>query len=154
MNMEEKLNKKIDNIDKKIINILLFDADTTNREIALKCNIALGTVNNRIKRLKKLGVIKKKTIHVDYEKLGYAIEVLIDLKIQKGRFYGIAKKLATDPNVFRVIDMTGDYDAELLARFHTRRQLDNFIKKLQQEPSVQDTRTRLILNIYREKEIK
>lgn len=148
------MNKEIDDIDKKIINILLFDADTTNREIASRCKIALGTVNNRIKKLRKLGVIKKKTIQVDYEKLGYAIEVLIDLKIQKGGFYDIAKKLAADPNVFRVIDMTGSYDAEILARFHTRRQLDNFIKKLQQEPCVQDTRTRLILNIYREKEIK
>jgi DNA-binding Lrp family transcriptional regulator len=148
------MNKKIDQIDKKIINILLFDADTTNREIALNCKIALGTVNNRIKKLKKLGVIKKKTINVDYEKLGYAIEVLVDLKIKKGGFYNLAKKIAADPNVFLVIDMTGEYDAELLARFNTRRQLDNFVKKLQQEPAVQDTRTRLILNMYREKEIK
>jgi DNA-binding Lrp family transcriptional regulator len=50
--------------------------------------------------------------------------------------------------------MTGDFDAEILARFHTRRQLDNFIKKVQHDPAVENTRTRLILNIYREKEIK
>ena len=56
------MNKEIDDVDKKIVNLLLFDADITNREIASKCKIALGTVNNRIKRLKKLGVIKKKTI--------------------------------------------------------------------------------------------
>ena len=148
------MNKKIDDIDKKIINLLLFDADITNREIVLKCNIALGTVNNRIKRLKKLGVIKKKTIVVDYEKLGYMIEVIVDLKIKKGGFYDIAKKLAADPNVFLVIDMTGDFDAEVLARFHTKRQLDDFIKKLQHNPAIEDTRTRLILNIYREKEIR
>lgn len=148
------MNKEIDEIDKKIINLLLFDADITNREIASKCDIALGTVNNRIKRLKQLGVIKKKTIQVDYEKLGYIIEVLIDLKIKKGGFYGLAKKLAADPNVFLVIDMTGEYDAEILARFHTRRQLDDFVKKLQQDPIVEDTRTRLVLNIYREKEIR
>ncbi len=152
--MASKMNTEIDDIDKKIVNILLFDADTTNREISSKCNIALGTVNNRIQRLKKLGVIKKKTIIVDYEKLGYAIEVLIDLKIKKGGFYELAKKLAADPSVFRVIDMTGDFDGEILARFRTRRELDNFVKKLQHEPSVENTRTRLILNIYREKEIK
>src|SRR3989338_2092378 len=107
------MNKEIDDVDKKVVNILLFDADTTNREIALKCKIALGTVNNRIKRLKKIGVIKKKTIIVDYEKLGYTIEVIIDLKIKKGGFYEIAKRLAADPNVFMVIDMTGDFDAEI-----------------------------------------
>jgi len=148
------MNKEIDEIDKKIINLLLFDADITNRELALKCGIALGTVNNRINKLKKLRVIKKKTIRVDYEKLGYVIEVLIDIKIRKGGFYDLAKKLSADPNVFRLIDMTGSYDAEILARFHTRRQLDSFIKKLQQDPVVEDTRTRLILNVYREEEIK
>lgn len=148
------MNKEIDEIDKKIVNLLLFDADITNRDIASRCNIALGTVNNRINRLKKSGIIKKKIIIVDYEKLGYAIEVMVALKIKKGGFYEIAKKLAADSSVFLVIDITGDYDAEILARFHTKRQLDSFVKKLQQDPYIESTRTRLILNIYREKEIK
>ena len=148
------MNKEIDKIDKKIINLLLIDADITNREIALECNIALGTVHNKIERLKKLGVIKKKTITLDYEKLGYLLEVIVDVKIKKGGFYEVAKKWSVDPSVFLVMDITGDYDAELLARFQTRRQLDDFVKKLQQDPAVQETRTRLILNIYREKEIK
>ena len=147
------MNEEVDEIDKKIVNFLLLDADTTNRELASKCQIALGTVNNRINKLKKLGIIKKKTILVDYEKLGYVIEVIIDLKINKGEFHNVAKGFSGHPNVFMVIDMTGDYDAEILARFHTRRQLDVFIKKLQQNPAVVNTRTRLILNIYREKEI-
>ena len=148
------MNKDIDDIDKKIVNILLFDADITNREIAVKCKIALGTVNNRINKLKKLGVIKKKTIMVDYEKLGYQIEVLIALKIRKGSFYEIEKELAADKNVFLVMDITGDYDAEILARFHTKRELDAFVKKLQQQPHIESTSTRLILNIYREKQIE
>ena len=148
------MNKEIDETDKKIVNILLFDADTTNREIAAKCKIALGTVNNRIKRMKKMGIIKKKTIMVDYEKLGYQIEVLIALKIRKGGFNEVAKNLASDRNIFLVIDITGDYDAEILARFHTKRQLYEFIKKLQQQPYIESTSTRLILNIYREKQIE
>ncbi len=148
------MNKEIDDIDKKIINILLFDADTTNREIALKCKIALGTVNNRIQKLKKLGVIRRKVIQVDYEKLGYPIEVLIAIKITGGGFYEIAKKFVAHPNVYFVMNITGNYDAEILARFRTRKELDEFIKKLQHEPNVESTNTRLILNIYREKEIK
>jgi DNA-binding Lrp family transcriptional regulator len=137
------MNKNIDEIDKKIVNLMIFDGDITNRDLSLKCNIALGTVNNRIKKLKKLGIIKKKTITVDYEKLGYMIEVLIDLGIKKGEYQAVAKKLLADPNVFMVMDLTGEYDAEILARFHTKRQLDTFI----------DTRTRLVLDVKREKEI-
>ncbi|MBN1157165.1 Lrp/AsnC family transcriptional regulator [Candidatus Woesearchaeota archaeon] len=152
--MAGKMNEIVDDIDKKIINLLLFDADITNREIAKRCNIALGTANNRIKKLYLSGIIKKKTILLDYEKLGYMIDVLIALKIRKGGFYDIAQRLVSDQNVFLVMDITGDYDAEILARFHTKRQLDEFIKKLQHDQSVEYTRTRLILNVYREKEIK
>ena len=148
------MNKKIDDIDKKIVNLLLDNGDITNREISLKCGIALGTVNKRIHDLKKRGIIKKKTINVDYEKLGYSIQVLIGVKIRKGGFFGIAKKLSAHPSVFLTIDMTGEYDAEILARFQTTRQLDKFIKEMQQDPDVDHTRTRLILNMYREKEIK
>ncbi len=148
------MNIEIDEIDKKIVNLLLIDADITNRNLALKCGIALGTVNNRLKRLKKEGIIKKKTIIMDYEKLGYNIQVLIDIKIKKGGFQELAKKLGEDPNVFLLIDITGDFDAEILARFRTTRQLDSFIKKIQQDPTVLNTRTRLILDIHREKEIK
>tara|TARA_Y100000310_G_C20645970_1_gene796581 strand:+ start:961 stop:1419 length:459 start_codon:yes stop_codon:yes gene_type:complete len=152
--MQQKLTKELDEIDKKIVNFLLINADITNRELASKCSIALGTVNNRLKKLRELGIIKKKTIRVDYEKLGYMIEVIIDLKINKGEFHNVAKDFSENPNVFMVIDMTGDYDAEILARFHTRRQLDAFVKKVQQNPAVENTRTRLILNIYRDREIK
>ena len=116
------MNIEIDEIDKKIVNLLLIDADITNRNLALKCGIALGTVNNRLKRLKKEGIIKKKTIIMDYEKLGYNIQVLIDIKIKKGGFQELAKKLGEDPNVFLLIDITGDFDAEILARFRTTRQ--------------------------------
>jgi DNA-binding Lrp family transcriptional regulator len=152
--MRRKMNEEIDEIDKKIVNFLLINADITNRELASRCSIALGTVNNRLKKLKELGIIKKKTIRVDYEKLGYMIEVIIDLKINKGEFHNVAKDFSENPNVFMVIDMTGDYDAEILARFHTRSQLDAFVKKVQQNPAVENTRTRLILNIYRDREIK
>ena len=103
------MNKEIDETDKKIVNILLFDADATNREIAAKCKIALGTVNNRIKRLKSLGVIKKKTIMVDYEKLGYQIEVLIALKIRKGSFYEVATffdKVGKLPRIVNIAEVT------------------------------------------------
>ena len=148
------MNNKIDDIDKKIVNLLLIDADITNRELAINCNIALGTVNNRLKRLKNSGIIKKKTVVIDYEKLGYAVEVLIDIKIQKGGFSDLAKEYSSNLSVFLLMDTTGDYDAEILARFYTTRKLDSFLKKLQQHESVIETRSRLILNIYREKEIK
>jgi DNA-binding Lrp family transcriptional regulator len=105
-------------------------------------------------KLKKNEIFQQRIAIFDFDKLGYPLEVLIGLRIAKGEFYDIAKKLAKDPNVHFVMDMTGHMDAEILARFKSRKQLDYFIKKLQQDPHVDSTRTRLILHIYREREIK
>ena len=72
----------------------------------------------------------------------------------EGKKMQFAEKLVADPAVFWVLDITGRYDAEVLARFHTKRQLDNFIKTVQHDPSVEETNTRIILNIYREMEVR
>jgi DNA-binding Lrp family transcriptional regulator len=142
-----------DDIDKKIIDILFDDAKTTHRNISKKLDIAIGTVNTRIKRLEKNKIIRRYSAVIDFERLGYNIEVMISVKIIKGKFYDLSQKLINDPNIFMIFDMTGDYDSEIIARFKTKRQLDTFIKKLQQHEAVQETSTRLILNIIREKEI-
>jgi DNA-binding Lrp family transcriptional regulator len=143
-----------DKIDNKILNVLLMNSKTTNREMASRIGVAVGTINTRIKKLEKEKIILRYSVDVDYEKLGYNIEVLIGLKLKKGSFYEVMKELAAEKNVFLAIDITGDYDAELLARFKTRRQLDTFVKNLQQQPHIEYTRTRLILNIYRERMVE
>jgi Lrp/AsnC family transcriptional regulator for asnA, asnC and gidA len=48
---------KIDEIDEKILRLLIKDARTRLKDIAKDCNISSVSVLNRIKRLKTLGVI-------------------------------------------------------------------------------------------------
>ena len=47
----------IDETDDRILHILIEDARTSLKEIARQCGISSVSVLNRIKRLKKLGVI-------------------------------------------------------------------------------------------------
>jgi len=108
---------------------------------------------HHIRKLEKDGVIKKYTSKIDYEKAGYDIEVIIEIRISKGKLFEVEKKIATDPNVFAVYDMTGEFDAALLARFRNRREMDNFLKKLQTYEFVERTETKLILNTIKEESI-
>ncbi|MFH1316660.1 MAG: Lrp/AsnC family transcriptional regulator [Candidatus Woesearchaeota archaeon] len=142
-----------DEIDKKLVNTLLLNSKTTHREMATIIGIAVGTVNTRIKRLEREKIIQHYSIFVDYEKMGYSIEVIITLKIKEGKFHELSKELIADPNIYVIYDTTGEFDAEVLARFHNKRQLDSFIKRLQQHNSIVSTSTRLLLNIMRGKEV-
>jgi DNA-binding Lrp family transcriptional regulator len=147
-----KMNKK-QPIENQIMDILLYNSKTPYREIASKLKISIGTVTNKIKQLEKSGLIKRYTVTVDYEKLGYNFEVLIFVKIDKGKFPILSEKYMKNPDVFLIYDITGAFDAVISAKFRTRRELDSFLKLLQAEEYVNYTNTNLILNIKREEKI-
>ncbi len=79
---------------------------------------------------------------------------MIEIRISKGKLFDVEKKIASNPNVFAIYDVTGSFDAVVLARFRTRRQMDNFLKRLQTYEFVERTETKLILNTIKEEFIK
>jgi len=101
----------------------------------------------------KEGIIKKYTTKLDYEKIGYDVEVIIEIRISKGKLFEVERKIAMHPNVFAVYDITGAFDSLVLARFPTRRQMDHFLKKLQTYDFVERTETKLILNTIKDENI-
>lgn len=140
----------IDKKDKAILNILLGDATASYREIAKRAGVSLGTVLNRMKKLREMKIIKKSTVLIDYEKVGYPFGVLIDVRVSRGKLLEVEKVIARHPNVFAVYDVTGDFDVTIVARFQGREDLDRFVKELQKKEFVERTHTKLILNAIKE----
>ena len=62
----------------------------------------------------------------------------------------VEKDIAKIPNVYGVYDITGTYDALILARFKTRKDLSETVKEINSNPYVEHTNTHLILNIIKE----
>jgi DNA-binding Lrp family transcriptional regulator len=71
---------QIDKIDEKILKILIQDARTSLKEIATKCDITAVSVFNRIKRLKKIGVITGATLFPAIGTLGFQIVATIGIE--------------------------------------------------------------------------
>lgn len=145
---------EIDKKDQDIINVLIDDSRLSYRKIAKKVDLSVATVLNRIKRLEKENIIKGYSAIVDYEKLGYDVWVIIQIRISKGKLFDVEQKIATHPNVFIVYDHTGDFDTTIVAKFKTRKLMDNFLKKIQTYDFVERTETKLILNTLKEDQIK
>ena len=144
---------KLDDIDRGILNILVENSRLSLRQIARKINVSVATVMHHLKKVDNMGIIKKYTTKLDYEKIGYDVEVMIEIRISKGKLFEVEKKIASNPNVFAVYDTTGSFDAIVLARFPTRRQMDTFLKKLQTYEFVERTETKIILNTIKEESI-
>ena len=144
---------KLEETDKKILNIIVENSRLSLRQIAKQADVSVATVMNHLKNLEKEGIIRKYTAKLDYEKMGYDVEVMIEIRISKGKLFEVEKKIAADPNVFAVYDTIGAFDALVLARFPSRRKMDNFLKKIQTYDFVERTETRLILRTMKEENI-
>ena len=145
---------KLDKTDSNIVNVLINNSRLSLRQIAQKTKVSVATVMHHINNLEKEKIIKGYTARLDYEKLGYDIEAIIDIRISKGKLHEVEDKIAIHPNVFAVYDVTGTFDAIIMARFPRRRQMDNFLKKIQSYEFVERTETKLILKTIKEENIQ
>ena len=140
----------VDEIDRKIINLFQEDGRMSYRKIAKELDISIGTVHNRIDKLTKNGIIKKFTPVIDHKKLGYALTTVIGVRVKGGVLKNWEDRTAYHKNVLCVYDVTGEFDAILIARFKDTQELDKFVKGLLKEPDVQRTYTQTVLNIVKE----
>jgi len=137
-------------LDKRIVNVLIDNSRLSYRQIAKKVGVSVATVMHHINKLESEGLIKHFTVALDYDKLGFDVQVIIDLRISKGKLFQIEKKIAIHPNVFAVYDNTGHFDATIIAKFASRREMDRFLKKIQTYDFIERTETLLILNTIKE----
>jgi len=141
---------KIDELDIRIIKELTKDARQSYRDIAGKLDVAEGTVYNRVGKLKADDVIKGFIADVDYGKIGYDLVALIGLTVEGGKLPQIEKKLAEEPNVTAVYDVTGEYDALMVAKFKDREGLNGLVKRVLAMNEVKRTYTMVVLNVVKE----
>ena len=141
----------LDEIDKKIIKVLQDDARTSLRKISELVKVSLGTVSNRVKRMERNGVIKGYSVILDPDQIGWELNVVIGLRIQKGRLIEIQERIAKDSRVHGVYDVTGDFDSMVIARAKNRKDLDDLSNNVLSIDGVERSITHLVLNTVKEK---
>ncbi|MBM3308619.1 MAG: Lrp/AsnC family transcriptional regulator [Candidatus Altiarchaeales archaeon] len=141
---------KVDELDLRIIREFQIDARQSYRDIAEKLKIAEGTVYNRVNKLKEMGIIKKFIVDINYSKLGYDLVAIIGIRGKGGHLPEIEEKVSKEKNVTTVYDVTGEYDAIAVAKFHDRTELNDLVKRINALPNVERTNTMIALNIVKE----
>ena len=110
--MSTKMN--MDNLDLKIIQEMMDNAETPYAELGKKLFVSGGTIHVRIKKLEELGIVKGKKLKVDLKKLGYDITAFVGIFLEKSSLYdAVAKELEKIPEIIRVNYTTGNYSMYL-----------------------------------------
>jgi Lrp/AsnC family leucine-responsive transcriptional regulator len=123
----------IDDLDRDILKIMSINARIPTIQLAKKLNSTSRTINNRIKRLKDLGVITAFSCSIDYTKIGYNFYV-VSIEFKK---YSKIKKLIDDiaknPNLFYIESIVGygDYNFAFLVKdvYSLRQIMDDLIQR-------------------------
>jgi len=140
----------LDDTDVKILKVLTTNGRLSSRQIAKQCNVSIGTVLSRTKKMEKEGIIKGYSVLVDYEKIGYELTVVSEITVSKGRLLEMENEIARLPNVCAVYDVTGLIDAVIIAKFKNRTELGKFTKRLLALPYVERTNTHVVLTTVKE----
>jgi DNA-binding Lrp family transcriptional regulator len=72
----------VDEIDNKILHMLIQDARKSLKEMAVECRISPVSILNRVKRLKKIGVITGATLFASIDNFGFEIVASIGVEIE------------------------------------------------------------------------
>ncbi|ALV63061.1 Transcriptional regulator, AsnC family [Thermococcus sp. 2319x1] len=140
----------LDEIDKEILRVLQKNSRTPLREISKRVGLAESTVYERIKKLKEKGIIKKFTIILDPESLGFHLLAFILIKAKAGKYAEVAGKLITYPEIVEIYETTGDYDMILKIRTRSSEELNDFLDRIGEIEGVVATHTMVVLKIHKE----
>lgn len=108
----------IDGLDGRLIAELAARPRTGVLELARRLEVARGTVQARLDRLRARGVVTGFGPDIDVVALGYAVEAFTTLDIAQGRLQDVVDHLREIPEVLEAhsISGTGDLHCRLVAR--------------------------------------
>lgn len=131
--MESVVNKVLDQIDVQILDILQRQADLSNTEIAKRVSLSSPAVHTRTKRLENEGYINQHVAILNQEKLGFDLLCFIFISTnlhQAEELNKLERALERMPEVLECQCITGEYDYLLKVANRNRKDLQAFIRKL------------------------
>ena len=102
--------EKIDNLDRKILEIVMKNARFPSKDVAVVCGVSRAAIHQRIQRMIDAKIITGSGYNVNPKVLGYATCTYIGVKLEKGSMYkDVVPELEKIPEVVECHFTTGPY---------------------------------------------
>ena len=133
---------RIDDLDLKILSELAKDASISVPKLSKRININASVVYSRIKRLIKRGLIKKFTIVINDEALGFNVKALTGINMDSKLRDNVLNELFKIPEVREVAEVTGRFDVLVTMNSRSLDEMHQLIsEKIGRVEGVQKTET-------------
>ena len=149
--MKESL-MTLDNVDQKIIEELQKDCRIPIGQISKKIGIPTSTIQYRIKRLEKVGIIEGYQAQVNFEKMGkdYTTITFVRTKYGKNSYEKVGTILSQIPGVSGVFFVLGEIDFVVLCRSNDREDFMSKLDILLGVEEIERTNTMVVMKTIRE----
>lgn len=147
-------NRKIDELDLKILNILQNDGKVSNAEIARKVGKAPSAVLERVRKLRKSGIIKGYECIVDHKLLGRGLTAFTSIRVEEGvGATEVGQQLAELPEVLEVHYTAGRDSYLVKVRVEDTEALQVTLAKFGTIAAVRDTNSTIVLTTVKESRV-
>jgi DNA-binding Lrp family transcriptional regulator len=138
----------LDDVDRRILDLLGENARTPNSRLAELVGIAPSTCLQRVRALTESGIIRRFTVDLDPQRLGYHLQALVSIRITpgaRGQLQAFADQLRALPEVTQFFYLAGASDFIVHFQARTTEDLRDFVtEQLSTNPIVAATNTSLI----------
>ena len=133
---------KVDDLDLKLLSELKKDGNISIPLLAKKLNINASVLYSRIKRLIKKKMIKKFTIDIDENQLGFGVKAYVGINRDPKFKTKIHENLLEIAEIDRIIEVTGRFDLMVGALAEDLEQLHSIVvDKIGKIDGIQNTET-------------
>src|SRR5919199_2392585 len=144
----------LDDVNLQIIDILSKDSSTPFVEIAKRVGISDATVHLRVKRLMDEGIIRRFTLSLNNDLLGYDHLAFVGINIRSGFADQVTDELSNLEEVLEIHEMHNRFDLFLKIRAkdltHMRDIVENKVRKL---PHILETELMTVLKTSKEEQM-
>lgn len=113
MTLNFKYSANLDDLSIKILALLQENSRLSNSEIGRQVGLSSPAVNDRIKKMEDMGIIKKYSVEIDHKKLGFELEAYINVSLHGlfgPKLKETAKSFMDIPEVIEFYNITGGDD--------------------------------------------
>ncbi|MEE1207696.1 MAG: Lrp/AsnC ligand binding domain-containing protein [Muribaculaceae bacterium] len=139
--------EKIDNLDRKILSIIMRNARIASKDVAQECGVSRAAIHQRIQRLIDMKVITGSGYNVNPKMLGYSTCTYIGVSLERGAMYReVVPEVEKIPEVVECHFTTGPYGMLLKLYARDNEHLMELLNdRIQNIPGVTETETLISL---------
>lgn len=146
--------RPLDDFDRKILGALVRDASLTYAALGEIVNLSAPAVYERVRRLRKAGILRGTTAMLDGAALGKPFLAFVLLYTNGWGKSQRMMKIADYPEVEEIHSVAGDASVLLKLRTENARALEVLLSQLYALPGVISSKSHIVLSTYLERPVQ